>query len=37
MRAYNNIDFIPGLDADKSLVIDTIQSNYTAMVRQILE
>jgi len=36
MREYNDIDFIPGLNSDKSLVIDTIQNNYKEMVRQIL-
>lgn len=36
MREYNDIDAIPGLNSDKSLVIDAIQNNYKEMVRQIL-
>lgn len=36
MREYNDIDSIPGLNSDKSLVIDAIQNNYKEMVRQIL-
>ncbi len=35
MRAYNNIDSIPNLDADKPMMIDAIKNNYTAMVQQI--
>lgn len=37
MREYNDINSIPGLNSDKSLVIDAIQSNYREMVREILE
>lgn len=37
MREYNDINSIPGLNSDKSLVIDMIQSNYKEMVRQILD
>jgi len=36
MREYNEINSIPGLNSDKSLVIDTIQNNYKEMVRQVL-
>lgn len=36
MREYNEINSIPGLSADKSVVIDTIRNNYKEMVHQIL-
>lgn len=36
MREHNSIDSIPGLHADKPIIIDAIQTNYTAMVQQIL-
>lgn len=36
MREYNDINSIPGLNSDKSLVSDTIQKNYKEMVCQIL-
>ncbi len=35
MREHNTIDDIPGLDTDKSIMVDTIQNNYRAMVRTI--
>ncbi len=32
MREFNQIDIIGGIDAEKSLIIKTVQDNYTAMV-----
>lgn len=37
MPEYNDINSIPGLNSDKSLVIDAIQSNYREMIREILD
>lgn len=37
MQEYNDINSIPGLNSDKSLVIETIQSNYKEMISQILD
>jgi len=34
MRAFTKIDKIKGLKADKSLIIETIQNNYKAMLLQ---
>ena len=36
MRAYNSINFNPGLHDDKSLVIETIKNNYQQMIHQVL-
>jgi len=37
MRAFNDIDTIEGLNADKSIIIETIQNNYKAMLNQIVD
>jgi len=34
MRAFNKIDTIDGLKADKSTIIETVQNNYKSMVLQ---
>tara|TARA_B110000483_G_C17974097_1_gene457067 strand:+ start:259 stop:678 length:420 start_codon:yes stop_codon:yes gene_type:complete len=34
MREFNEIDLIDGLQADKSLIIDTVQNNYSSMLLQ---
>lgn len=34
MREFNEIDIIDGLQADKSIIIDTIQNNYSSMLLQ---
>lgn len=34
MRAFNKIDTIDGLNADKSIIIETVQHNYSSMVHQ---
>ena len=36
MRAYNDINSIPGLHNDKSLVIESIQKDYKEMIREVL-
>ncbi|AWW00558.1 winged helix-turn-helix transcriptional regulator [Arcticibacterium luteifluviistationis] len=35
MREFNEIDNIDGLKADKSVIIDTVQSNYKSMVSEL--
>lgn len=35
MREYNEIDAIEGLNADKSIVIETVRNNYENMMIQI--
>ena len=37
MRAYNSINSNPGLQDDKSFVIETIRKDYQQMIRQVLE
>lgn len=32
MREFNEIDIIDGLQADKSIIIDTVQNNYNSML-----
>ena len=32
MREFNEIDIIDGLQADKSIIIDTVQNNYSSML-----
>ena len=32
MREFNEIDIIDGLNADKLMVIDTVQNNYSSML-----
>ncbi len=32
MREFNEIDIIDGLKADKSIIIDTVQNNYSSML-----
>lgn len=34
MREFNEIDIIDGLNADKSMIIDTVQNNYKSMLLQ---
>ena len=32
LREFNEIDIIDGLQADKSIIIDTVQNNYSSML-----
>jgi len=34
MREFNELDFIDGLKADKSMIVDTVQNNYSSMLLQ---
>ena len=34
MREFNEIDIIDGLNADKIMIIDTVQNNYKSMLLQ---
>lgn len=34
MREFNDIDLIDGLQADKSIIIDAVQNNYSSMLTQ---
>jgi len=34
LREFNDIDLIDGLKADKSVIIDTVQNNYSSMLLQ---
>ncbi|WP_115462156.1 winged helix-turn-helix transcriptional regulator [Winogradskyella aurantiaca] len=34
LREFNEIDLVDGLKADKSMIIDTVQNNYSSMLIQ---
>lgn len=34
LREFNDIDLIDGLKSDKSMIIDTVQNNYSSMLIQ---
>jgi len=34
MKEFNELDFIDGLKADKSMIVDTVQNNYSSMLLQ---
>ena len=36
LREFNEIDTIEGLQSDKSLVIQTVQNNYSSMLNQVI-